>query len=119
MPRGLGAVLPLFLLSLLQHSSDPMEQALEPLYLNSQSTNTQGLQGEAVQNPPHFLMSAAPAYQIPQRERARHGPTGPDKGPYTQAETPPALGGHDADQGKAFPSPTTPDSVAHLTRQRH
>lgn len=36
-----------------------MEQALELFYLTSQSTNSHHLQEEAVQNPSHFLISAA------------------------------------------------------------
>lgn len=58
-------------------SSGTREQALELLYLNSQSTNTHG-QGEAVQKPSHFLMSAALAYHRFLRERTgeagTHGP---------------------------------------------
>lgn len=36
-----------------------MEQALELFYLTSQSTNSHHLQEEVVQNPSHFLISAA------------------------------------------------------------
>lgn len=67
-------------------SSGSKEQALELLYLNSQSTNTHGLQGEAVQNPSHFLMSAALTYHRFLRE------SGQGRGPRALAETPPALG---------------------------
>lgn len=60
MPGGLRAVLHLFLMYLLQYGAAiPVEQALELLYLNLLSTNTHRLQREAMQNPSHFLMSAA------------------------------------------------------------
>lgn len=52
-------------------SSDTVEQALELLYLNSQSTNIHGLRGEAVQNPSHFLRSAAPTDHRFLRESGR------------------------------------------------
>lgn len=66
-------------------NSNTMEQALEVLYLNSLSTNTRHLQGEAVQNRSHFLVSAALVSHMPQRQLGRQGPPGPDKGSYTQA----------------------------------
>lgn len=42
-----------------------MEQAPELLSLNSLSTNTHHFQGQAVQNPPHFLITAAQPVKAP------------------------------------------------------
>lgn len=110
MPRELVAVIHLFLINLLQHRTlIPTEHALELLYLKGLSTNTHHLQGEAVQNPSHFLMSAAQHIPHPPERGGGRAPQALIKDPTPSLETPPAL--RSMTQSKEEPSPLLP----HLT----
>lgn len=81
-PGGLGTIIHLFLMYLLQHRTViPREQALELLYPNSLSTNTHHFQ---VHNPPHFLITAAQPVKTPPERVGESGVCRPDKGSYMQ-----------------------------------